>query len=144
MQAPGRYSNKPCHGTIYAVAESLSVGIKMIVACPGHRTALIDESCGLADGPIAFFPSAYPRSHFNDISAKFVAENDRVIDWPAMIRRPLVKVTSTNSNIGDFQKNFILADRRFGHFPDLYRSFCGSKINNGSSKILSRHEWFIN
>ena len=62
-------------------------------------------------------------TNVNNVSAKFMAKNNRIIHWPTVICGPLMEVAAANAYVGYFKEHIVLADFRFYYCAQFYRTF---------------------
>ena len=92
------YANKLGHGSVNAVAESESVGIKVVKPSPSHRRVLVDDGGGLTDDTIAFLEGSHSGAGLHDMPSEFVAEDTGVVNLPTDSSKPLVQITATDTD----------------------------------------------
>src|SRR5690554_1391594 len=130
MQTSGWHTNISGHGAINPITESFSGRVQVVLSLSGHRIIGINDRCGFTNHPITNLPSGNTFPECRNSTPKFVAEYDRIIDWPTVVCGPLVEVTSTDSYISHFKQYIVRADFRYWYFTEFYRASAWCIIYN--------------
>ena len=91
------------HRAVDAVTEALAGRVEVVEPAAAHRVVGRDDRGGLAHHAVAFLPAFDLLAQLDDASGEFVTEDDRVVDRPGVVGRPLVEVAAADADIGDFE-----------------------------------------
>lgn len=131
MQNSTGHTNIPGHRTVYPVTEAFACRIQIIKTPPGHRIMRTDDGSSFRHHSISLPPSFHILADLDDAPTKLMTQNDGVVHWPRVIRRPLMQVRTANSDIGDFDKHILGTNGWRIYFTDFDGPFFGGKVDNG-------------
>ena len=81
----------------------------------GNTVGWVDHGSRLAHDALASTEVGHAPAHRAHVSGEFVAEDARIIDPPAVIAGPHVKVAAADADRRHFEQHVLVADFRHGH-----------------------------
>lgn len=113
------------HRAVDAVTESEAVGIEIIEAGFDEGRVFGEDCGGFADDAVTFFEGFDARTGFGDDAAEFVAEDDGIIDLPALRAVVLVQIAAADADRLYGHEDIAFAEFRFGDVAQFDGVRCG-------------------
>jgi len=123
--------DKPRHGTVGTVTESLSARVEVVFSDPGHGGIRIDDRGGFAANAIPFAKRRDVRSGLDHPSSELMAQRDRIIYRPAMKSGPLMQVATADTDGGDLHEGIGGPNLWDINFPEFHGHGFLGKVNDG-------------
>jgi hypothetical protein len=98
VQTTRRHSDKRRHRPIDSVSETEPLRIQVIESLTDERRVGRQQSGGFAHHAVTLFEFGYAVAGLCNITSKFVAQDDGVIDWPTLLAGILMQIAAADAH----------------------------------------------